>query len=389
MKAIARRCWSGSAVLSCRIALSLLCSLEPCLVGAEQGPVPTVEVVPVTNQPLSYTIRLPGELRAYQEVDIHAKVQGFVETIAVDRGSFVKKGEVLARLSAPELTAQQRQAEAAARSARAQELEAEAKLHADEDTYRRAKSANDTMPGIVSENYLEVARQAVNGGRARVDALQQSVRAAEEYARALRTTESYLVVTAPFAGVVTERNVHPGALVGSMGAGSALPMFRLQQIDPLRLTIAVPEKDLSASGAGTRIEFTVAAALGHTFSGVLRRIGHAVDVQTRTMPVEVDVGNPGGMLAPGMYAEVTWPVSRGQPSTFVPASAIASTTEKTFVVRIRDGTVEWVDVRKGKSLPGRTEVVGALQPGDLVAVRGTDELRVGTRVNTKAPVPKP
>lgn len=388
MNAIARRC-SRSPVISSCVALSLLCSLHPCFVRAEQGTVPAVEVVPVTNEPLSYTIRLPGELRAYQEVDIHAKVQGFVETIAVDRGSFVKKGEVLARLSAPEITAQQRQAEAAARSAKAQELEAEAKLHADEDTYRRAKSANDTMPGIVSENYLEVARQAVNGGRARVDALQQSVRAAEEYARALRTTESYLVVTAPFAGVVTERNVHPGALVGSVGAGSALPMFRLQQIDPLRLTIAVPEKDLSASGAGTRIDFTVAAALGRTFSGVLRRIGHAVDIQTRTMPVEVDVGNQGGMLAPGMYADVAWPVSRGQLSTFVPASAVASTTEKTFVVRIRDGTVEWVDVRKGKSLPGRTEVVGALQAGDLVAVRGTDELRVGTHVTTKAPAPKP
>ena len=131
------------------------------------------------------------------------------------------------------------------------------------------------------------------------------------------------------------------------------------------------------------MRFTVPAFPGETFTGKVRRIAHVLDGRTRTMPVELEVSNPASRLAPGMYAEVVWPAGRPAPSLFVPPSAIASTTERTFVVRIRNGAAEWVDCKRGASMGGLVEVFGPLAAGDLVAVRGTDELRAGTRVETK------
>jgi len=127
----------------------------------------------------------------------------------------------------------------------------------------------------------------------------------------------------------------------------------------------------------------VTAYPGETFSGKLQRIAHSLDAKTRTMPVELDVDNPANRLAPGMYAEVMWPNTRLQPSLFVPPTAIAVTTERTFVVRIRDGAAEWVDVKRGASMGDLVEVFGDLAEGDQVASRGTDELRNGARVTIK------
>ena len=132
---------------------------------------------------------------------------------------------------------------------------------------------------------------------------------------------------------------------------------------------------------GTAMSFTVSAYPGQTFSGTVARIAQAVDVKTRTMAVELDVTNPAGRLAPGSFCQVTWPVHRPAPSLFVPSGSVASTTERTFVVRVQNGKTEWVDVRTGLASGPLTEVFGALQPGDQVAVRGTDEIKPGTEVH--------
>ena len=124
---------------------------------------------------------------------------------------------------------------------------------------------------------------------------------------------------------------------------------------------------------------------GENFSGVVARISHTLDEKTRSMPVEVDVLNDSARLAPGMFPEVVWPAKRLQPSLFVPPSAV--TTERTFVVRIRNGVVEWIDVRRGVSMGDLVEVFGDLAENDVVAARGTDELRAGTNVNVKESAP--
>ncbi len=131
---------------------------------------------------------------------------------------------------------------------------------------------------------------------------------------------------------------------------------------------------------GTKVNFTVPAFPGESFSGVVERIGQSLDERSRTMPVELDVANRAGRLASGMFAHIVWPVRRPQPTLFVPPSAVATTTERTFVIRIGAGVVEWVDVQRGAAMGDLVEVFGPLAQGDQVALRGTDELRPGTRV---------
>jgi RND family efflux transporter MFP subunit len=202
--------------------------------------------------------------------------------------------------------------------------------------------------------------------------------------------EAYLKVTAPFDGIVTERNVHPGALVGpNSGANTSVPMLRIVQNSRLRLVVPVPEAYAAGISAGADVPFTVAGHPGQKFSGRVARIAHSVDVKTRTMAVELDVANSEGRLTNGTFCQVEWPVHRSGPSLFAPNASVTSTTDRTFVVRVRNGRAEWVDVTTGLAAGALVEVFGDLQPGDLVAARGTDELRPGTEVRTKDAKPAP
>jgi RND family efflux transporter MFP subunit len=210
------------------------------------------------------------------------------------------------------------------------------------------------------------------------------VEAARQAAQAVRELESYLRITAPFAGVVTERNVHPGALVGPAGGESA-PMVRVVDQRRLRLVVPVPEAYTASLERGGAVSFQVAAFPGVTFSGTVARIARSVDVSTRTMAVELDVDNADGRLAPGTFCQVRWPVRRTGPSLFVPTASVASTTDRTFVVRIRSGKTEWVNVTTGLTAGPLVEVFGDLAAGDDVAGRGTDELRPGTEVRAREP----
>ena len=170
--------------------------------------------------------------------------------------------------------------------------------------------------------------------------------------------------------------MHPGSLVGPATA----PLLRVQQVTTLRLVVAVPEDAVADSHQGQSVAFTVPAFPGQAFTGRVARTSHALDPKTRTMPVELDVSNPEGKLAPGMFANVAWSMRRTQPSLFVPPSAVATTTERTFVVRVRSGQVEWVDVKRGVADKDVVEVLGNLKAGDDVIVRGTDEIREGTSI---------
>ena len=162
-----------------------------------------------------------------------------------------------------------------------------------------------------------------------------------------------------------------------VGPAADAPLLVLQQISHLRLVVPVPEEDVGGVVSGGKVSFHVPAYPGRAYSGTVARIGHALDPKTRTMPVELDVLNRDGSLAPGMYPAVAWPVRRAQPALWVPKTAVVTTTERTFVIRDRNGAAEWVDVRKGAAEADMIEVMGNLKPGDLVARRGTDELREG------------
>jgi membrane fusion protein (multidrug efflux system) len=154
----------------------------------------------------------------------------------------------------------------------------------------------------------------------------------------------------------------------------------LQQVSRLRLVVPVPEEDVGNIVRGIRVEFHVPSDPERTYLGNIARIAHALDEKTRTMPVELDVFNRDRSLSPGMYPIVKWPIRRARPALLVPKSSVVSTTERVFVIRDKNGHAEWVDVKKGAADGDLMEVLGDLQPGDMVVVRGTDEIRQGAEL---------
>ena len=329
----------------------------------------------VTSKPVERTIELPGEFAPYESVSLHAKVAGYVERVYVDRGSFVKRGQLLVQLSAPEMQAQLAEVQSQRTAAEAEQAQAEAQWQASQSTLDRMREAAQT-PGAVAGNDLVQAEKQTEAAKALVSSRQRTVESLQSKVKSLEELTAYLRVTAPFEGVITTRYVHPGALVGPH---SDTPLLQLDQISHLRLTVAVPEAETTRIRKGARVHFKVPSYPNRTFSGVIARPAYALDQKTRTMPVELDVMNSQHLLAPGMYPSVLWPVERSQPSLLVPPTSIVATTERVFVIRNNNGRAQWVDVRRGPTVGHLVEVYGDLQEGDEIVARGTDEIREGTR----------
>ena len=333
----------------------------------------SVKVVKVVSKRAARTVELPGEFYPYLTVQIHAKVSGYIDKVLVDRGASVKQGDLLVQLSAPEMMAHIAAAEAQVTSAEADEAQAEAQLKAAESSSSRLQDAAKT-PGTVAENDLIQARQQTRAAEALLQSRRRTIESLKENLKSQQDLASYLRVTAPFGGVITARYVHPGALVGP---GSDTPLLQLDQIAHLRLVVAVPEADVAGLVKGHSVQFKVAAYPDRTFSGVVARPAHAVEVKTRTMPVELDVQNHDGALAPGMYSSVLWHVTNARSSLLVPATSIVTTTERMFVIRNRNGQAQWVDVRRGPAAGNLVEVSGDLKSGDEIVEHATDEIRDG------------
>jgi RND family efflux transporter MFP subunit len=338
------------------------------------------DLAPVVAKPISRSIDLPGEFLPFQRVSLHAKVAGFVEWVRVDRGSVVKPGDVLVELTAPEMNAQIAEAEWKVQAADADRLQADAQVAAAQSTYDRMKQASGT-PGAIAGNELIQTEKQVDAAKALLNSRRQAGKAAESAARSLKDLQAYLTIRAPFEGVVTDRLVHPGALVGP---GNDVALLVIQQVSHLRLVVPVPEEDVSGIVNGATLAFQVPAWPGRNYNGKLTRISHALNPKTRTMPVELDVLNRDGSLAPGMYPTVKWPVRHGRVSLFVPKTSVVTTTERTFVIRDRNGRAEWVDVRKGVADGDSIEVLGNIKAGDNVLRRATDEVREGTPIQAPA-----
>lgn len=349
--------------------LSLLLAIAAAAVA--QSP----NVVPVVAKPISRAVDLPGELQPFLHVEIRAKVQGYIERIPVDVGSAVKQGDLLAELRAPELQAQIAEAESKVQAADSERVQAEAQLAAAQSTYDRLKKASET-PGAIAGIELIQAEKQVDAARALVQARAQASKAAAAVVQAQKDMLAYLRIAAPFDGVVTGRAEHPGALAGP----NTGPLLTLEQVSRLRLIVAVPEQYTGGMSRGASVPFRVPAFPERLFTGTVARLPHTLDPKTRTMPVELDVVNRGGSLAPGMYPTVKWPVHSGRPVLLVPRTSVVTTSERTFVVRERDGKAEWVDVKKGAADGDSVEVTGNLRAGDRVLRRASDEVREGSPI---------
>lgn len=300
--------------------------------------------------------------------------------IGVDRGSRVHKAELIIRLSAPELAAQRAQAESALHAAESQLTTAQAELSADKGTYLHLASAAKT-PGVVAENDVMVVDQTAAADQGQVQPAQNNVTAARETVRSVSQLESFLNIDAPFDGIVTTTNLHPGALVGpASGQSGSMPIVQIVNTNHLRLVVPVPEAYVGEIQVGEQVTFAVPAYPGQAFHAPIARISHDVGVNSRTMPVELDIQNADGRLSPGSFSSVQWPVKRAAPTMFVPVTAVTNDQQHTFVERVRNEKAEWVDVATGLSVNGSIEVFGDLKPGDEVIRNATDAIRSGQQV---------
>ncbi len=348
--------------------------------GSAISVLPEVQLATVRAERPQVHLSLPGELQPFQDTGIQAHEMGFADKLYVDRGSDVRAGQVLATIDAPDLVARAAAAEQRLSAARARTLQAEANLRRDQGTLLGLRNAEREMQGAVAENDINIAAQNVSADQSEVASRQAVENAAARDLKAVRSLEAYLRVTAPFAGRIISRGVSPGDLVGP----TKTPLFRLQQIDRLRLVVDVPEAESAGVQAGQVVPFTVSAHPDQQFTGVVRRISDSLRPNTRTMPVELDVDNRSLTLDPGMYAQVDWRFQRPRPTLFVPSSAVVNSSRETFVEVLRGGKIDWVPVQSGLATGPETEVFGQLGAGDQVVLQGSEELRPGSTVKISA-----
>jgi RND family efflux transporter MFP subunit len=344
-----------------------------CLPAIAQAP-GHVEFATVESRNPSRTVSLPAELAPFLQAEIEARVPGYIERVLVDRGSNVRRGQLLVELSAPELKAQTAAAESTLHQAEADENQAEAQSAAVESTFARLQEASKT-PGAVAGNELVQAEKQRDAARSVVESRKAATRAAQERLRATQETEGYLRVTAPFDGTITDRFVHPGMLVQ---ANAHMPLLKLQQTGHLRLTVPVPETYVGHVVRGASVNYHIAAQPGKSYIAKIARVSNALDPQSRTMMVELDAYNKDGTLAPGMYPSVDWPVSSAEPLLLVPSTSVVSTTERTFVITSVNGHAHWIDVRKGAAFGEQVAIRGNIKQGEKVLKRASDEVREGT-----------
>lgn len=321
----------------------------------------SVAVFVLKKESVTKTLSLPAELLPWERAELYAKVQGYVRELKVDIGSRVKKNDILIIIDAPEVTANSAKASA--------DLQASlSRYNTSLDTYKRMVRASKEK-GAVSDSELERIRNQMLTDSATHEA---SKSGANAYAQ----LKNYLVIRAAFDGVVTQRNVDAGTLVGT----GSTPLLVLENLNKLRVRVAVPEAYTAAIPESSSIHFTVDAEPSKKYSATLARKSNQIDAKTRTELWEFEVINTTRELKSGMYANASFNLQRSEPSFVVPYTAVVTNQEKSFVIRVRDGKTEWVNVRSGISMKDKVEIFAELQEGDQLVVRANDEIKSGVKV---------
>jgi RND family efflux transporter MFP subunit len=352
-----------------------------------------VTVVEVRRAGDRDTIELPGSIEAITEAPVLARADGYLARRTADIGDRVRNGQTLAEIQAPEVDEQVRQAKAALQQAQAAVDQAEANYErgqADEDLARvtAARWAALLKKGAVSKQENDRYQSEYKSLTAATKALEKAlavarsnVAAAEANLARLNTMQSYLLVKAPFDGVITLRNVDVGALVN---AGNTM-LFRIAQIATLRTYVNVPQANASEVKPGQPARLSVSNLPGRQFAGSVARTASALDPASRTLLVEVHVPNPDGALLPGMYARVELTGSRADAPLRIPSDALIVRGEGTEVAVVRDGrTVHLQKIEVGRDFGDRIEVMNGLSEGEMIIANPGDVVREGLQVQ---PVP--
>jgi len=358
-------------------------------------------VVKVSRGKLGAPLTLAGAFKPFQDVDVHAKVAGYIKKIYVDVGSRVTEGQTLAVLEVPELAAQLAGADAAVRRSRQEigraqgDVERAKSAHvAVRAMYQRLQQAAEQKAGLVAQQEVDNARakdlegQAqVSSAEAALNAAQQALEVAEANAKQYSALSQYTRIVAPFAGVVTVRYADTGALIaaGTASSTQSTPVVRIAEISVLRLVLPIPESIAGEIRLNDPVKVHV-QALNADYVGKVSRFADSLDPQTRTMETEIDFQNADGRLLPGMYVQAIVSPPNNRDILTVPLEAVelgADASEGSVLVVNAKNILEERKVQLGLQGSMRVEVRGGLTEGERVVVGSRNEFRTGMKVAPK------
>ena len=386
---------------------SIFLVMPSCSVGnarqvneTENHQIPEVGVVKVTRQNFSNALEIASEFVPYQEINVHAKVSGYVKKLYVDWGTHVRRGQLLAVLEVPELKDQVSRDKASVQRGLKNVERAKEELARDQSayevaalTYTRLHKVQKSQPGLVAQEEVDVAHGKDLESQAADSADQSALAAAQDDLAADQSTlqrdealANYSRITAPFTGVVTQLDAYTGALLpaGTSSSKTALALCHLAENDLLRLVIPVPERVVPDVHLGESVRVKV-PALNKTFTGKVSRVSDQISLDTRTMHTEVEVSNPNYEIVPGMYAYVDLPVQSAAHALAIPIQAIVHTgpDQGTVLVVKHNDTIERCTVRLGVETPDMAEAVSGLRQGDLVVFGEQASFNPGEKVEPK------
>jgi RND family efflux transporter MFP subunit len=382
----------GLGILAC-------CGKTEKVEARDPGGSVSAGVVKIGRKPLGRTLTLSSELVPFQEIDVFAKESGFVKDLPVDYGTRVQKGQLIATLEIPELQSQLRQDDAAIKNAAEQITHAQSELERVEAQHKvmqlqfdRLNGVAKSRPGLVAQQEVDATEGQALASAAQVEASKSNLQSAQSQLAAAQAKREhdqdlfdYTKITAPFAGVITQRFANLGALVqaGTSSSTQAMPLVRLSEDDLFRLVIPVPETYVKYIHVGDPVSVKV-SSLDRTFPGKVARFSVDVREDTRTMHTEVDVPNPQHVLLPGLYADATIQLEHKQDALAVPLQAVDHNGDRTTVdVVDASNQVEIRPVVLGMQTATDAEVMSGLKEGDLVVVSDRSSLKGGQTVQPK------
>lgn len=358
----------------------------------------SVSVAPVMREDLARELEMAAEFRPWQEIDVNAKISGYIKTMPVDVGDLLREGQLIGQLEVPELQQELAQAQAMEKRSELEVIRARSEVTRADSALRIRQLSFDRLSAVAKQRPNLIAQQELDDIGARLQeataqlatanatlaSVQEQVKVSQAASSRVLAMTQYTRVTAPFPGVVTQRYEAPGAMV----QGANKPLIRLSQVDRLRLVLPVPESIVPRIQVGSPVEVRV-DSIASVVQGKVMRFSGILNTNTRTMQTEVDVPNPGFRLKPGMYAYATITLDAKGDVLAIPIQAIRaagsnpSDPRQQLAIVNDKNQIEMREVRLGLETPDRVEVVSGLNEGDRVVIGNRGDLKPGQIVEPR------
>ena len=347
------RPWRNITLCWCLLASAVL--QTGCKWFRPGTPATPVQTIHPKRDEIVRRVTLPGNVMAYQEATLYAKVAGYLKTISVDKGDTVKEGDLLAEIEAPEMLADL--------------VKEKAEAEAAQLDYKRVTEAQKKASDLVMPQMVDAAKAKAGVARAGVQRIE--------------TLLDYAKITAPFSGVITKRWVDPGALIPaptSSGAAKSAAVVTLMDFSTVRIDVAIPDTEAPFVKKDLPVKVTVSELPGREFQGTITRFSYALDESTKTMATEIDISNPDLVLRPGMWASVEIELQKKENAVLIPAEALVTEKNKNSVLVVRDGKAEKVSITTGFDDGVNVEILKGCGPNDGVIVAGKQSVTDGQKV---------